>query len=92
MNLSPHNHKELSKRFFSGASRDLGKERSVENKEFYFDALNMRPSPVSGNYGDMQKIGGQLLDFQYAILKPLPFDPLIHHLQQLIHNSYRIDF
>ena len=67
MNLSPHNHKELSKRFFSGASRDLGKERSVENKEFYFDALNMRPSPVSGNYGDMQKIGGQLLDFQYAL-------------------------
>lgn len=67
MNLSPHNHKKLSKRFFSGASRDLGKERSVENKEFYFDALNMRPSPISGNYGDMQKIGGQLLDFQYAL-------------------------
>ncbi len=67
MNLRPHHHRELSKRFFSGASRDLGKERNIKDKEFYFDALNMRPSSKAENFGDMEKIGGYVSDFRFAL-------------------------
>lgn len=67
MNLAPHHHPEFTKRFFSGAARDLGKERDIRGKEYYFDALNMRPTSLRGNLGDMERIGGSVLDFQYVL-------------------------